>query len=115
MTTADPAQLHNELERLGDIARQLHAETWNWTVKERYSGEVVAAHRAIEDRLVAAGHSRDVAGEVVATWIILGRSRTPEWSVLGCVGFFHEHIEPILQRQRDGRAGDHLADPELRP
>jgi hypothetical protein len=87
----DREQLHNELEQLASTAQLLHDETWSGAAAEPYSPDVQAAHKAIEDRLVAAGHAPDVASEAVATWIILGRSRNPEWSVLRSVDFYLEH------------------------
>lgn len=91
----DRATLHNELERLGDVARQLHDETWSGTVSEHYALEVVEAHKMITARLVAAGHSPALAAEAVASWVILGRSRFPEWSVLGCVDWTLDHVPAL--------------------
>lgn len=86
-------ELHNELERLADIARATHDQDWTGPVKEHYSPAELAANAAIADRLVQAGHRPDVAREIVVQWILLGRRQ----SVLDCVEFFRTEIAPILR------------------
>lgn len=87
--TEDQAQLGNELEQLAAEAIAAHDQTWMGGANHPYSPEVLAAHDALRDRIVAAGYAAAVAREAVANWVLLGRSR--DWSVLESIAWTIEH------------------------
>jgi hypothetical protein len=79
--TDDPAVLHNDLETLADLARQLHHETWTGTVAEPFAPEVRAVYAQMRARLEAAGYHPKHADWAVTGWILMGGM----WSVMRCV------------------------------
>lgn len=66
----DEAVLHNELERLADIARH-EIDASRGSVAERWSRDASEATAAITARLIRAGVEPELAQMATTAWIVL--------------------------------------------
>lgn len=83
----DPAALHNELERLADVARG-EIEASRGSVADGFSVEAREACAAITARLVEAGVEQGLAELGTTAWVLM-----PRRPVLECVERAREELE----------------------